>query len=306
MALHTVGILSPGDMGHAVGALLQRSGLRVLTCLEGRSDRTRQLAAKAGFEAVPSLEALAREAQIILCILVPSEALGVAQAVADAIRRDGTPQSKDLLYADCNAIAPRTIQVINEVITAAGARCADVGIIGGPPTEPRPTVPAGAPTRFYTSGPGATEFAQLNDFGLAVRVLDGPVGQASGFKICYGAMTKGVQALGTELLIAAQRLGFAEAFAVEQRESVPVLRTHLERSLPTMPPKAHRWVGEMEEIAVCFADLGLTPNILLGAADIFRFVATTPIGHETPETRDRDRTADGVIAALAESVGREQ
>ena len=139
-----------------------------------------------------------------------------------------------------------------------------------------------------------------------MRILDGPVGQASGFKMCYGAMTKGVQALGTELLIAAQRLGFAEAFAAEQQESVPVLRTHLERSLPTMPPKAHRWVGEMEEIATCFADLGLTPNIMLGAADIFRFVATTPIGHETPETRDRDRTADGVIAALAESVGRKQ
>lgn len=292
MALQTVGLLSPGDMGHAVGGMLRRSGLRVITCLEGRSERSRALAAKAGIEAVPSLEVLVREAQMILCILVPSEALGVAQSIADAIQRDGTAQSRDLLYADCNAIAPRTVQAIEAVITAAGARCADVGIVGGPPTEPHTT-------RFYTSGPGAAEFAQLNDFGLAVRVLDGPVGQASGFKMCYGAMTKGVQALGTELLIAAERLGFAEAFAIEQQESVPVLRTHLERSLPTMPPKAYRWVGEMEEIATCFADLGMTPNILLGAADIFRFVATTPIGHETPETRDRDRTADGVIAALA-------
>ncbi len=70
-----------------------------------------------------------------------------------------------------------------------------------------------------------------------------------------------------------------------------------------MPPKAYRWVGEMEEIATCFADLGMTPNILLGAADIFRFVADTPIGKETPETRDRNRTGDGVIKALAESMG---
>ena len=302
MALTTVGLLSPGDMGHAVGAMLHRHGLRVLTCLEGRSNRTRDLAAKAGIEAVPTLVDLVCEAQIILCILVPSEALGVAQAVADAIQRDGTDRSKDLLYADCNAIAPRTARAIDEVITAAGARSADVGIIGSPPTEPRPAVPAGAPTRFYTSGPGAAEFAQLNDFGLVVRVLEGPIGQASGFKMCYGAMTKGVQALGTELLIAAQRLGFAEAFAAEQQESVPVLRNHLQRSLPTMPPKAYRWVGEMEEIATCFADLGMTPNILLGAADIFRFVAATPPGRESPETRDRNRTTDQLIEILANEV----
>ncbi len=297
MALQTVGILSPGDMGHSVGAMLrsQGQGLRVLTCLEGRSDRTRGLAAEAGFEAVPSLEDLVREAQIILCILVPSEALSVAQSVADAIRREGSERSRDLLYADCNAIAPRTVKVIEETILAAGARFADVGIVGNPPQQPHTT-------RFYASGLGAAEFAELHDFGLEVRVLDGPAGQASGFKMCYAAMTKGVQALGTELLIAAQRLGFADAFAAEQAESVPVLRTHLERSLPTMPPKAYRWVGEMEEIATCFADLGMTPNILLGAADIFRFVADTPIGKETPETRDRNRNADGVIAALADAL----
>lgn len=295
MALTTVGILSPGDMGHSVGAMLHTHGLRVLTCLAGRSERTRGLAAEAGIEEVPDLETLAREAQIILCILVPSEAVVVAQSVADAIARDGTPQSRDVLYADCNAVAPRTAVAIDEIISSTGARSADVGIIGNPPTEPHTT-------RFYASGPGATEFAQLNDFGLAVRVLDGPVGQASGFKMCYAAMTKGVQALGTELLIAAQRLGFAEAFAAEQEASVPILRNHLQRSLPTMPPKAYRWVGEMEEIATCFADLGMTPNILLGAADIFRFVAQTPPGRETPETRDRSRTTDQLIALLAESV----
>jgi hypothetical protein len=55
----------------------------------------------------------------------------------------------------------------------------------------------------------------------------------------------------------------------------------------------------MEEIAACFADLGLTPNILLGAADVYRLVADTAIGRESPETRDRGRDLDGVIAALA-------
>jgi len=58
----------------------------------------------------------------------------------------------------------------------------------------------------------------------------------------------------------------------------------------------------MEEIAATFAAVGLTPDIFTGAADIYRLVADTPIGKETPESRDRSRDMDGVIAALADAV----
>jgi hypothetical protein len=44
----TVGIISPGDMGHAIGAVLRQHGLRVLTNLQGRSARTVALAVQAG------------------------------------------------------------------------------------------------------------------------------------------------------------------------------------------------------------------------------------------------------------------
>src|ERR1700745_2082643 len=99
MALRSVGILSPGDMGHSVGAVLRQHGLRVLTCLDGRSARTHALAAEAGIEDVPSLDVLVHEAEMILCILVPAEAMGVAERVAQAIRHTRA----DVLYVDCNA-----------------------------------------------------------------------------------------------------------------------------------------------------------------------------------------------------------
>ncbi len=120
--------------------------------------------------------------------------------------------------------------------------------------------------------------------------------------MCYAALTKGLQALGTELLLAARLMGFEEMLRAEQRESIPDVLAWLERSLPPMPPKAYRWVGEMEEIATCFSDLGLTPNILLGAADMYRFVADAPIGKESPEERDAGRDMDGIVAALAEAL----
>ena len=39
----TIAIVSPGDMGHAVGAVLREAGLRVITQLDARSERTRVL-----------------------------------------------------------------------------------------------------------------------------------------------------------------------------------------------------------------------------------------------------------------------
>ena len=42
------GILSPGDMGSAVGRVLHESGAEVYTSLEGRSELTRLRAAECG------------------------------------------------------------------------------------------------------------------------------------------------------------------------------------------------------------------------------------------------------------------
>jgi 3-hydroxyisobutyrate dehydrogenase-like beta-hydroxyacid dehydrogenase len=290
MSSKTIGLLSPGDMGHSIGDVLKSNGLQVLTCLAGRSERTRSLASASGFEDVPNLEELVMRSDILLCVLVPAQAGSVAESVAAAIRATNA----DLLYVDCNAISPRTVQRIGETVMASGARFADVGIVGPPPRKPG--------TRFYASGPAAPELTALRDFGLDVRVIGDQTGQASGLKMCYAALTNGLQALGTELLVAAKLMGLEDALRAEQQESILDVLSWLERSTPTMPPKAHRWIGEMEEIAATFADLGLTPNIFTGAADIYRMVAATPIGQESPETRDQSRGMDGIIAALASEL----
>ena len=47
MTSKTIGILGPGDMGHAVGRALRDRSYQPLTCLAGRSSRTRKLAAAA-------------------------------------------------------------------------------------------------------------------------------------------------------------------------------------------------------------------------------------------------------------------
>ena len=258
MTISTVGILSPGEMGSGVGAILHQHGLRVITCLAGRGQDSRQRAAQSGFEDVADLEALVRQADMLLSIVPPAVAGAIADQVASAVQASGT----DLLYVDCNAVAPRTARSIAATISAAGVRFADAGIIGPPPTRPG--------NRVYASGTAAAEFATLTEFGLDIQTLDGGVGAASGLKMCYAAMTKGVQALGAELLVAARLMGVEDTLLHEQSQGgVAAVRQFIERALPAMPPKAYRWIGEMEEIAQTFEDLGLPGRMLMGAADVY-------------------------------------
>ncbi len=288
MTLPKVGLLSPGDMGHAVGRVLVDHGIKVLTCLAGRSQRTRELAQRAGIESVSTYEQLVRDTDMLLSILVPAEAGKAATAVAEALRASG----EQIVYVDCNAVAPATARRLQRIITRAGSRFVDVGIIGGPPTG------AGA-TRFFASGSDAAEFERLSGYGLDVRVIGTEVGQASGLKMTYAALTKGIAALSTELLVAAWRAGLYDVLVKELRSSQAERYISMERSLPSMPTKARRWVGEMEEIAKTFGSLGLTPKVFKGAADIYRFVGETPLADETPETLDRNRTLAQLIETLA-------
>lgn len=288
-ALQTVGIMRPGDMGHAIGRRLGEHGLRVITCLRGRSARSAGLAAAAGIVDVGDDATLVQEADVLLAVLVPAEALRLAERLAAALHGRGA----DLLYVDCNAVAPGTVQRIGATLTAAGARFVDAGIIGGPPAPGRPS------PRFYASGVHAAAFAQLREAGLDVRVIGDEVGQASGLKLCYAALTKGLTALATELLVAGEALGLAEPLRAELQASQPDLLAWAARQAPGMPPKAYRWVGEMEEIAAMFGSLGLTPKLHEGAADFYRFVAVGPLGAETPETRKRGQSLADLVAILA-------
>lgn len=294
MSLQTVGILSPGDMGHAIGAVLRQHQVRVITNLQGRSARTGALARAVGFSDVSDDETLVREADVLLSVLPPDRAYALAERVAVAVHATGA----SLLFVECNAIAPRTVLAIERLLTGAGVGFLDGGIIGGPPQPGKPG------PRLYISGPQAAKIAELRTSGLDIRVLGPQCGQASGLKMCYASLTKGLTALATNALVAGQALGLQETLLAEL-QALPVFPT-IERAVPGMPPKVYRWVGEMEEIARTFTDLGLPAEMAAGAASLYHFVEGTLLGTETPQHRQRGQTLEDVVsilsAALAEQL----
>lgn len=289
MNIRTVGIISPGDMGHAIGRVLLDHGLKVITCLEGRSERTHQLAKEAGIVSVPDYDQFVKDTDIILSVLVPSQAKSTAILISKALKETGVQR----IYVDCNAIAPTTVKEIGEIVASSGSRFVDAGIIGNPPSP-------NSSTRFYASGTEAGEFLKLSKFGLDIRVIGDVIGQASGLKMVYAASTKGYFALSLELLVAARRMGLYEALINEFQISQADRYGSLNKTLQPVPSKSKRWIGEMEEIAKTFKDVGLTPKILEGAADLYKFISENPLANETAENIDRTRTLDRLIQILAE------
>ena len=213
----------------------------------------------------------------------------ITEKIARALKESG----EEVVYVDCNAIAPSTVQSIGRIIQAAGSDFVDAGIIGPPPRRK-------GSTRFYASGKAVASFEELNKFGLDVRVIGDEIGKASGIKMTYAAFTKGTFALATELLVAAKRMDLFEPLKEEFMMSQTQRYQAMERGLPSVPPKSRRWIGEMEEIAQTFQELGMTPLIYQGAADMYRFMGQSPLADETPETRDKNRTLDKVIEILAD------
>ncbi|MGA9742599.1 DUF1932 domain-containing protein [Candidatus Binatus sp.] len=261
----TIAIVGAGEMGAAVGGRLREAGARVLTSLAGRSAESAARVRIAGLEAVNDDDLLVRDASFVLSIVPP----GVAVEVAERLRGPLGRARVRPVYVECNAISPATSRRIRDLL--APTSFIDAGIVGGAP-------PAGTqdPTRgprFYASGPDAHLLTRLACFGLDIATLDGPVGAASGLKLCYAGLTKGFTALCATMVGAATREGLADALRAELARSQPNFLAWLDRAVPAMRPKAYRWVAEMQQIAEFVGGPDDGAMIYDGAARLYQRVA---------------------------------
>src|SRR5580704_3892132 len=273
-----VAVIAPGAMGAAVGKRLADNGLKVLTSLKGRSAETQARAKAAGMADASDDEIAASD--FILSILPPGDALPLAQHFVPVL----TASNAKPVYVDCNAINPKTVEKVAAAIAPTGCPFADAGIIGQPPK------PGDAGPRFYASGAAAQRFASLRDYGLDIRVLNGAMSAASALKMSYAGITKGTQAIGAAMMLAATRAGSADALFSELQSSQKELFPWLKRSLSQMPPKAYRWVAEMHEIAGFVADDPSARELYEGAAHFYETFAE--------EFENGDKKAAAALAAF--------
>ena len=282
----TVGIVSPGAMGSAVGAALVRGGARVVVTLDGRSERTRRLAEDAGLTALPSLPDVVETADVVLSIGPPEAARTIAHDLVRAARdADAQP-----LVADLNAIAPATAQAIDSELAEAGLHLVDGSISGPPPWNPG--------TRLYVSGERADEVAALPLDGVERIVVGVEVGTASAVKMSTASVYKGASALLAHALLAADANDVLDHVLADLRDGAPELVANVERRLANAASKSPRYVGEMREIARAQAAVGLTPTLFEGMADAYAALARSELAHYAPEDIVPDITLDAVLERM--------
>ncbi|KAK0389601.1 hypothetical protein NLU13_3176 [Sarocladium strictum] len=314
-----VGILSMGEMGVGIAKLLIAHGFPVATNCQGRSQDTIDRAREANVELLSSDLELVNQCQLILSVVPPRDAEATAQRVIDAL--SGGPKREDLYYADLNAVAPSTCRGIATTIEKARVpiRFIDGCIIGGPPRSKdapdpgtnqtasddshaswkRPRIPVSGPDSLADLPDGA-EVADVLNF----RVISPSIGAASGLKMCFAAMTKGFTAIATQTFTTARSLGVADELHTEMAELIPRQLQIAEGSVPSMVPKAYRWVREMEEIAKTMEeDGGWTRGLFDGAAGIYREVASDlTLKEEKPGKRKRGTTIEEVATIMSEGL----
>ena len=257
----TVAIVAAGAMGSGVAQRLTENGVTVLTSLAGRSESSAKRAQAAGMRAVDVAQLM--QADLLLSIVPPGE----ARALTERFRPLLAAANRKPVFVDCNAVSPPTMRGNAEVIAASGASFVAAGIIGPPPK------PGSTNTKLYVSGPAAHAVMRLNDHGLIVRLVEGPLTAASALKMSYAGITKGFTALAAGMMLAATREGSAEALKAELAESQPAMTQWLGRQVPAMYSKAYRWVAELDEIGSFVGEEFPEHAMLTAAARFYQRIA---------------------------------
>ncbi|TDL22646.1 6-phosphogluconate dehydrogenase C-terminal domain-like protein [Rickenella mellea] len=251
----SLSVISAGSMGSAIAAKMVKAGCTVYTSSDGRSQATKERIREVGMIDVPTSE-LFHRADWLISILPPSEAFAFAEKAvlwASQLQVDGGSRAERRLYfVDCNAVNPDTAKRIGNLFENSSVTFIDAGIIGGPPSDTYD------PTIYASTSPSdidaLDDFTKLNSFGLKIRALTGEdagIGDASALKMSYAGISKGMTGIFTTMILAAHSASPATSMALlrELHASQPAVLQRITAGVPSMLPKAYRWVGEMEEIA---------------------------------------------------------
>ncbi|KAM0786660.1 hypothetical protein ACM66B_002109 [Microbotryomycetes sp. NB124-2] len=301
--MRSIAILAPGQMGASIGSLIRHTSkgrVQVVTTLHDRSARTRQLAAKAGIVDLESYQAVVKQASTVLSILPPSNAEEMAGKVVEAIR-GARDMSTVKTFIDLNAISPATSVRISRLFEGGGVTYVDGGIIGGPAT-------VDSCPKIVLSGQDAAQVArELSPLLLDnVHAVGTEIGQASALKLSYATLAKGFIGLAINAGLLAKQHGVLNELQKELEGSYPSAAQTLNTKVPRNVAKSYRWIGEMDEIAAAFDQVGLSggSQAFEGISKTYSMVARNKeVGSESIEDAlERGRTVEEVLEALSKDL----
>jgi len=237
-----------------------------------------------GAATVDSVTDLGARCDVIFSAVVVAAAAPAGAAIA-AVLRPGT------LVVDINATTPSGKKGVAAAVTARGGAFVDANLMGSAELY-------GAKVPLYCSGDGAARFAALfAPLGLNIEQA-GPVpGDAAAVKMLRSVVTKGMEALLVEAMVAASRAGVrAEAL---HGICAPMDATSFSRfadmCIRTDVLHAERRAVEMEGVADGLREFGVDPVMTMATAARLR--ASAALGLRTRFAAKVGYTADDVLDA---------
>lgn len=164
------------------------------------------------------------------------------------------------LYLDLNAVSPNTVRALAQPLQQVGLEVVDGAVFGG-------ANEVGRRTFIALAGPAAERASALLHPALWLKVVGQALGDASGIKMLYTGLTKGISSLAVELLAAAAKLQ-AESLVLDLwGERFPDLSGFLAEGLPGLPARAGRRAQEMAELEAWLTSMGLSAAMARGAKE---------------------------------------
>lgn len=192
------GFIGFGEVSYNLSKILIDLGFEVLTCVEGRSEKTKELANSLNISLLDSFEELSKASDILISANSPQNSLDIAKKYA--LLTEG-------IFLDLNNVSPDTAIQISNLLTED--HFIDSVIIGKASSQNM---------NIYLSGKKANELVKsLNDLNseisqrINIVIVSDRIGDASRLKNLRSIYTKGVSALLIETFELGEKLGLSDA-----------------------------------------------------------------------------------------------
>jgi 3-hydroxyisobutyrate dehydrogenase-like beta-hydroxyacid dehydrogenase len=270
-----IAILGCGEVGHCYAQAWTAAGHKVIAVCDLRQDAEMQARARshgADLHAAPG--PWLADADVVVSAVFGRAALEVATAALPYLNAKA-------LYADFTTASAHDMRAAAEVAAGHDIPFADVAIMGA-------IVLLGAQTSLLCAGTGAEAAAKfLSESGAPARAIAGQAGDAVRLKLLRSIMTKGMESLTVECLVAAESMGLRDAVyeVLSDIDRTP-LTSFMDSFLRSHVLHAPRRLAEVRESRDQLDDAGLEPLVLNGVESLFA------------------RTAKGIEAAQAANGGK--
>lgn len=262
--LHRVALIGAGEVARFYGAALKLAGVQVPFILVRResaaaSELAQQLGAKLCLQADTDWRSL----DGVLSAVTGTQAYIVAKAVMPHL-------SVRALYMDLCTAEPQDMESMDVLAQQHGIELADLAIMGSVPST-------GAQTALLAAGQGAGRAAAFwQAQGASVSILPGQAGDAMRLKLLRSLMTKGLEALGIENLMLAERMGLrAELYEVLEDLNQRGLQDFMESCLRSHLVHGVRRRDEVLQVRRQLELAGIAPRVTNGVLDFFEHTAQT-------------------------------